>query len=51
MKEENITTITLEEAIKLKNRTRADAPVGPPLPDDFWKEAKIVYPEGRKSKT
>jgi hypothetical protein len=48
MKKKNITTITLEEAMKMKDRTRKDAPVGPALPDDFWKNAKMVYPEDPK---
>lgn len=49
MRKKNITTITLEEAKKMKDRTREDAPPGPPLPDDFWKHAKLVFPpEGPK---
>ena len=47
-KKANITTITLEAAMKMKDRTRKDAPEGPSLPKDFWKNAKIVYPEGPK---
>jgi hypothetical protein len=34
-KKANITTITLEEAMKMKDRTRNDAPEGPSLPKDF----------------
>ena len=51
MKKKSITTITLEEALKTKGKTRKDAPPGPPLPDDFWKHAKVVYPEGPKEAT
>jgi hypothetical protein len=47
-KKTNITTITLEETMKMKDRTRKDAPPCPPLPDDFWKNAKVVYPESPK---
>ena len=45
MARERLTTITLEEVLKMKGRTRKDAPEGPSLPDDFWKNAKMVYPE------
>jgi uncharacterized protein (DUF4415 family) len=48
MSKKNITTITLEEAMKMKGKTRKDAPPGPPLPADFWKYAKVVYPETSK---
>ena len=48
MKKERITRVTLDEAKKMKDRTRKDAPPGPPLPDDFWKHAKVVYPESPK---
>jgi uncharacterized protein (DUF4415 family) len=51
MKKKNITTITLKEAMKTKGKTRNDAPPGPPLPDDFWKHAKIVYPDRPKEAT
>ncbi len=51
MKKKNITTITLEEALKTKGKTRKDAPPGPALPDDFWKHAKVVYPESPKKAT
>lgn len=45
MKKERITTISLEKAKKMKGQTRKDAPPGPPLPADFWKHAKVLYPE------
>jgi len=51
MKKKNITTVSLEEVKKMKGRTRQDAPPGPPLPDDFWRHAKVVYPEGPKEPT
>jgi len=51
MKKKSITTISLEEAMKKKGKTRKDAQAGPPLPDDFWKNAKVVYPDGPKEAT
>jgi uncharacterized protein (DUF4415 family) len=51
MKKKNITTVTLEEVKKMKGRTRNDATPGPALPDDFWKQAKVVYPEAPKEPT
>ena len=29
--------------------TRADAPEGAPVGDDFWKRAKVVMPQGKTS--
>ena len=37
-----------EELSKTKDRTRADAPQGPPLDREFWAKAKVVYPEAPK---
>jgi uncharacterized protein (DUF4415 family) len=51
MKKKNITRISLEEAKKKKGKTRKDAPPGPPLPDDFWKYAKVVCPDRPKKTT
>ena len=34
--------------MNMKGKTRKDAPVGPSLPKDFWKNAKVVYPESSK---
>lgn len=48
MKKKSITTITLDEAMKRKGKTRKDAPEGPSLGKDFWKDAKVVYPENPK---
>ncbi|MBA3613441.1 MAG: BrnA antitoxin family protein [Nitrospirales bacterium] len=48
MKKERITTISLEEVKKRTGKTRKDAQPGPPLPNDFWKHAKVVYPEAPK---
>ena len=51
MKKKNITAISLEEAKKKKGNTRKDAPPGPPLPDEFWKHAKVVFPNRPKEST
>ncbi len=51
MNKKDTTTITLEEALKTQGKTRKDAPPGPPLPDEFWKHARVVYPEGPKAAT
>lgn len=48
MKKERITTVSQSELKKMKDRTRDDAPDGPSLPNDFWKNARVVYPEGPK---
>ena len=48
MKKERITTVSRSELKKMKDRTRKDAPVGPSLPKDFWKTAKVVYPDSPK---
>ena len=48
MKKERITKVSLEEAKRMKDRTRDDAPVGPGLPKDFWKHAKVVVPDSPK---
>ena len=51
MKKAHITGITLDEALKMKGKTRKDAPPGPSLGKDFWRDAKVVYPEGPKEPT
>ena len=51
MKKKRITTVSMNEVKKMKDRTRKDAPVGPPLGKDFWKDAKVVYPEVSKEQT
>jgi uncharacterized protein (DUF4415 family) len=48
MKKERMTTVSLEEAKTMEDRTRKDAPVGASLPEGFWNHAKVVYPEGPK---
>ena len=48
MKKERITTVSLDEVKKMKDRTRKDAPVGPSLGKDFWRDAKVVFPESPK---
>lgn len=48
MKKKDITTISRTELLKKKGKTRPDAPAGPPLPPEFWKNAKVSYPEAPK---
>jgi uncharacterized protein (DUF4415 family) len=48
MSKKNIMTITLDEALKKKGKTRKDGPPVPPLPADLWKNPKVVYPETSK---
>jgi len=38
----------MDEVMKIKDRTRPDAPSGPSIGSDFWKKAKVIYPEGTK---
>ena len=32
-----------------ESQTRADAPEGPPIGEDFWKHARVVMPRGKTS--
>ncbi len=48
MKEKPITKRSMDEIMKTKDRTRQNAPEGPSLGADFWKQANVVYPEGPK---
>lgn len=48
MKEKHITKRSVDEIMKAKDRTRPAAPEGPSLGADFWKEAKVIYPESPK---
>jgi len=53
MNGKNIKTASLDDLIAMKNagaiRDNPDAPAGPNLGKDFWKEAKVVMPAKRKS--
>ncbi|WP_454063224.1 BrnA antitoxin family protein [Candidatus Nitrospira salsa] len=48
MKKERITKVSGNELKKMEDRTHANPPVGPSLPKDFWKTAKVVYPASPK---
>ncbi|GJL51203.1 MAG: hypothetical protein NPIRA01_24300 [Nitrospirales bacterium] len=48
MKKERITKVSGNELKKMEDLTHANAPVGPLLPQDFWKTAKVVYPDSPK---
>lgn len=51
MKKKSIAVASVDDVKKMKDRTRKDAPVGPFLGKDFWKDAKVVYPEVPKEQT
>ena len=42
---------TVEELDRMElespSETRSDAPEGPPLGSEFWKNARVVWPEGK----
>ncbi len=48
MKKKNITKLSIDEVAVSKDRTRHNAPDGLALGRDFWKKAKVIYPEGPK---
>ena len=48
MTKKRITTVSDEALDENRDRTRADAPVGPELGPDFWKQARVVYPDAPK---
>ena len=48
MSKENITRLSLDELTKIKGKTRPDAPEGPSLGANFWKNARMVHPGGPK---
>ena len=48
MTKEHITTKSAEKLRKMRGETNPNAPEGPELGPDFWKEAKLVFPDGPK---
>ena len=46
----NIKTVSLADASEMGDRTRDDAPEGEDLGADFWKSARVVYPNGPKER-
>jgi uncharacterized protein (DUF4415 family) len=50
MSEKNTKTVSLDELAALEDRSRADAPEGSSLGADFWKTAKVSYPNGPKER-
>ncbi len=50
MTQKNIETVSADDLAALADRTRADAPEGPPLGPEFWRTAKVVYPDGPKER-
>ncbi len=49
MTEKNIRSVSRAELDKLPDRTRANAPDGSELGEDFWKRALLVMPEKKTS--
>jgi uncharacterized protein (DUF4415 family) len=49
MSRESISRHSLDEIMKLDDKSRADSPEGAPLGADFWASAKIVLPDTKKS--
>ena len=45
MSKKNITRVSMQELATMKDRTKADAPPGPPLDADFWANASVVMPD------
>lgn len=48
MTRKNITTVSDDDLDRRKDRSRADAPAGPELGADFWRQARLVMPAGPK---
>lgn len=48
MSKKNISKLSMDDVMKAEDRTRSDAPEGPTLGVDFWKNAKVVYPDSPK---
>lgn len=49
MTERNIRKASQIDLDEMDDRTRADAPEGPELGAAFWRHAKLVLPEAKKS--
>ena len=50
MSGKHITTVSQDDLADMPDRTLEDAPEGETLGADFWKSAKIVYPDGPKER-
>ncbi len=48
MTEKRITSVSTADLPDLEDESRSDAPEGPSLGPDFWKQARVVMPEGPK---
>jgi uncharacterized protein (DUF4415 family) len=48
MTEKRITKKSTADLLEMEGRTRDDAPEGPALGPAFWKQARVVLPEGPK---
>lgn len=50
MNDKPMTTVSVDDLNALPDRTRPDAPEGPSLGADFWRAAKVVFPDGPKER-
>ena len=48
MSKKSITRLSMDELMKMKGETRPDAREGPSLGPDFWKKARVVFPDSPK---
>ena len=49
MTDTNIKSVSRADLDRMPERTRTEPPEGPELGADFWKNAKLVMPEGKRS--
>ena len=50
MSAKNIKSVSLDDLASMEDQTRVDAPEGPTFGPDFWKTAKVVFPDGPKER-
>ena len=50
MSKQHIKPVSLYDAHAMEDRTREDAPAGPPLGPDFWATANVIQPIGPKER-
>jgi uncharacterized protein (DUF4415 family) len=50
MSVKRMTAVSADDLVHMKDRTREDAPEGESLGPDFWKQARVVFPDGPKER-
>ncbi|MEX2616561.1 MAG: BrnA antitoxin family protein [Alphaproteobacteria bacterium] len=50
MSGKHMTTVSVDDLADMPDRTRENAPEGETLGADFWKTAKVVFPDGPKER-